>query len=85
VAEFEVRIEVPRQGACRFSLRDFRQTGRLPHVVLAARGSRCQVRMWEQGSRVTVAFTDCQDRCSLQSTFGYVWPILADRHSWGCG
>lgn len=82
VRSFEARVDVPEHGACRFDLTDFRQTATLPNVVLKARGSACTVRMWEQGRRVTVAFTDCADRCSGDA-YPYLWPILANR-SGGC-
>lgn len=85
VSEFEARIDVPRRGSCRFALRDFRQTESLPNVVLSAQGSRCVVRMWEQADRVTVAFTECQDRCTSKEIFQYVWPVFADARTGGCG
>jgi hypothetical protein len=84
VRAFEARVEMPNRGACQFDLRDFRQTVRLPNVVLRAQSSACTVHMWEQGHRVTVAFNDCADRCSPGAHL-YLWPILADARSHGCG
>lgn len=75
VRELQARIEVPRRGACTFQLSDFHQTREAPHVELASRsGSACAVRMWEQQGRLTVAFSECQDKCS-RNTFEYIWPI----------
>lgn len=75
VQELQARIEVPRRGACTFQLADFHQTREAPHVELASRsGSACAVRMWEQQGRLTVAFSECHDKCS-RNTFEYIWPI----------
>jgi hypothetical protein len=84
VRRFEADVDVPNRGACRFSLKDFRQTGTMPSVILSASGSRCVVRMWEQGHRVSVAFDDCQNMCT-GSAWTYLWPILADSRTGGCG
>jgi hypothetical protein len=84
VRVFEARVDVPKHGSCNFVLRDFEQTGSLPSVRLSAHGSRCAVHMWEQEGWVTVAFTDCAERCRPAGTFDYVWPIIANRASGGC-
>lgn len=85
VRVFEARIDVPRRGICEFALRDFVQTASLPSVRLSAPGSRCAVHIWEQDDSVTVAFTDCEERCRPRGAFDYVWPIIANRTSGGCG
>lgn len=84
VRTFEARVDIPGRGACRFDLRDFRQTASMPNVALSAQRSRCIVRMWEQGRRVTVAFNNCQDRCSGKA-YSYLWPIMADAQTGSCG
>lgn len=84
VRTFEARVDIPGRGACRFDLRDFRQTASMPNVALSAQRSRCIVRMWEQGRRVTVAFNNCQDRCSGKA-YSYLWPIMADAQTGRCG
>jgi hypothetical protein len=84
VRTFEARVDIPGRGACRFDLRDFRQTASMPNVALSAQRSRCIVRMWEQGRRVTVAFNNCQDRCSGRA-YSYLWPIMADAQTGSCG
>lgn len=84
VHAFQANVHVPKRGACSFDLKDFRQTATLPNVVLHASGSRCVVRMWEQGQRVTVAFNDCQDKCSGEA-YAYLWPILANARTGRCG
>lgn len=83
VRAFEASVRMPRYGACRFDLRDFRQTRELPNVELSQRGGRCIVRMWEQAERVTVAFDRCEKMCSGQS-YDHLWPILADRRDGTC-
>lgn len=84
VKTFEARVDVPRKGVCRFDLKDFRQTATLPNVALRANGSSCVVHMWEQGSRVTVAFNNCQNMCSGDA-YTYLWPILANSRTGSCG
>ena len=75
VGQLEAKVEIPRRGSCQFRLADFRQTRTAPHVELKSNsGSMCTVRMWEQGDHFTVAFSDCQDRCT-RGAFDYVWPI----------
>ena len=70
-------------GACRFDLKDFRQTKELPAVELSQARGRCIVRVWEQGERVTVAFQQCEKMCSGNS-YSYLWPILNDRRKGSC-
>ena len=84
VRTFEAKVDIPGRGVCRFDLRDFRQTASMPNVALSAQRSRCIVRMWEQGRRVTVAFNNCQDRCTGKS-YSYLWPIMADAQTGRCG
>jgi hypothetical protein len=84
VRVFEARVEVPKRGRCEFVLRDFVQTASLPSVRLSSPGSRCAVHMWEQEEWVTVAFTDCDERCTPAAAFQHVWPIIAERASGGC-
>ena len=83
VRRFAARVDVPSRGSCRFDLAEFRQTTTLPTVSLMAQGNRCTVRMWEQGSKVTVAFSDCQAQCDGR-TFDYLWPILVEAPSGRC-
>ncbi|MEW6163642.1 MAG: hypothetical protein AB1642_01125 [Pseudomonadota bacterium] len=83
VKRFTARVEVPRRGSCNFDLKDFRQTGSLPAVVLAAPKTGCKVSLWEQGEQVTVAFRDCRAECSGDSA-DYLWPILVDNRKGSC-
>jgi hypothetical protein len=71
----EANIKIPRHGSCGFHLSDFYQTRAEPHVELRSRsGTKCTVRMWQQEGRFTVAFSDCQDKCT-RGAFDYVWPM----------
>ncbi len=83
VQAFQAKVNIPRRGACRFDLKDFRQTRELPAIELTQNRGRCIVRMWEQGSRVTVAFQQCEKMCSGNS-HSYLWPILNDRRDGTC-
>ena len=83
VKRFVAEVTIPKQGQCRFDMKTFAQTGRLPNVVLTDRIDGCVVRMWEQGKDVTVAFNSCQAKCSGDA-FSYLWPILVDTRNGRC-
>ncbi len=84
VKVFDARVDIPKRGACRFNLKDFRQVATLPNVLLEAKnGSGCSVRMWEQGPRVTIAFNNCPAACEGQA-FDYLWPIMVEAKSGRC-
>lgn len=87
VKRFFAEVSIPRQGSCRFDLKEFRQTGTLPTVVLSDTASGCTVRMWEQElgkvKGVTVAFNNCQAKCEGDA-FSYLWPILVDPRNGRC-
>ncbi len=83
VKRFVAEVNIPKQGLCRFDLKNFKQTASLPNVVLTDEASGCVVRMWEQGKGVTVAFNACQAKCSGDA-FSYLWPILVDSKSGRC-
>ena len=83
VKRFIAEVSIPNQGLCRFDMKNFQQTTRLPNVVLTDEASGCVVRMWEQGKGVTVAFNSCAAQCSGDA-FSYLWPILVDTTSGRC-
>jgi hypothetical protein len=80
---FEAKVNIPKRGACRFALKDFRQTKALPVIELSQTKGRCIVRVWEQGERLTVAFQQCERMCSGNAGT-YLWPILNDRRDGSC-
>lgn len=87
VKRFVAEVDIPKQGLCRFDLKTFEQTARMPNVVLTDSDSSCVVRMWEQPSGkkkgVTVSFNSCQAKCGGDA-FSYLWPILVDAQSGRC-
>ena len=83
VKRFIAEVNIPKQGLCRFDMKNFQQTATLPNVVLTDGASGCVVRMWEQEKGVTVAFNSCQDNCSGDA-FSYLWPILVDTTNGRC-
>lgn len=83
VLSFAATVNVPGRGACSFNLKNFRQTRELPNVELSHRNDRCIVRVWEQGTRVTVAFQQCQKMCSGSAWEG-LWPILTETRDGSC-
>ncbi|MEI7611446.1 MAG: hypothetical protein WCK63_00985 [Betaproteobacteria bacterium] len=83
VKRFVAEVNIPRQGMCRFELKNIEQTAKLPNVVLTDGASGCVVRIWEQEKGVTVAFNSCQSQCGGDA-FSYLWPILVDTKSGRC-
>lgn len=83
VRRFTAEITIPPYGICRFGLDAFTQAAKLPNVHLAAREGSCAVRMWEQGPRTTVAFSECAAQCSGEA-FDYLWPIFVDTKTGRC-
>lgn len=78
VSQLAVRIDIPKRGSCRYQLAAFTQTKQAPVVELIAKSdSACAVRMWQQGGRVTLAATDCADKCT-RGAFDYAWPVEFD-------
>jgi hypothetical protein len=85
VQRFMASVDIPPHGSCHFDLKDFRQTDQMPNPVLKAERSGCEVHLWEQGSRVTVAFARCRDMCTSLAAFERLWPILANAGTGSCG
>ncbi len=83
VRAFEARVNIPQHGACRFDLKDFRQTKEMPAIELSQQGGSCIVRMWEQGRRVTVAFQQCERMCSGDAV-QHLLPMIYDRQDGTC-
>lgn len=83
VKRFTAEVSIPKQGLCRFDIKNFQQTAKLPNVVLTDAQSSCVVRMWEQEKGVTVAFNACESKCS-GNAFSYLWPILVDTRNGRC-
>lgn len=83
VQRFAAEVDIPKHGVCRFDMKDFAQDkGRHP-VTLNGNGSGCAVRVWEQASRVTVAFSECAAKCE-RNAHEYLWPILIDGKTGRC-
>ena len=75
VSTLDARVDIPKHGSCRFQLKDFEQTMATPFVELLAKSnSGCALRVWEQTDRVTMAATDCNEKCT-RGGFEYLWPV----------
>lgn len=83
VQAFEAAVDIPRRGSCKFDLKNFRQTQEMPTVELTHLRDSCVVRVWEQGTRVTVAFQQCRKMCS-GNAWDHLWPILNERQDGSC-
>ena len=84
VKSFVAQVSMKNRGTCRFALQDFEQTEKMPQPLLMhKRESGCSVRMWEQGTKVMVAFNACPKSCEGDA-FSYLWPIMVEGKSGRC-
>jgi len=84
VKDFSAQIAMKGHGICRFNLKDFEQTEKLPQALLRHKQDRdCLVRMWEEGPKVTIAFNSCPKACEGDA-FSYLWPIMVEAKSGRC-
>jgi hypothetical protein len=84
VQTFDAQVTMKEYGLCRFNLREFEQIQKMPQALLRHRQeSGCTVRMWEQGSKVTIAFDNCPKSCEGDA-FSYLWPLIVEGKSGRC-
>jgi len=84
VKDFSAQVAMKGHGICRFNLKDFEQTEKLPQALLRHKqDSDCLVRMWEEGPKVTIAFNSCPKACEGDA-FSYLWPIMVEAKSGRC-
>jgi hypothetical protein len=84
VKTFSAQVTMKGYGTCRFNLKDFEQAEKLPQALLKHKSeTACSVRMWEQGSKVTIAFNSCPKSCDGDA-FSYLWPIMLENPSGRC-
>ena len=84
VKTFAAQVAIKEHGACRFDLKDFEQVAKLPQPLLRHKqAGDCTVRMWEQESNVTIAFSNCPSACEGKA-FDYLWPIIVDTRTGRC-
>lgn len=78
------QLQVGRRGSCSFEQADFRQTQRRPHIVLLARdGSGCQLMIWQDPRRITLAHAGCANHCT-PGVYEQAWPVMFDPGSGRC-
>lgn len=83
VRTFEAKANFPQHGSCHFVLKDYRQTKEMPAVELSQPNGSCIVRMWEQGTRVTVAYQQCERMCT-GSAWDQLLPMIYERRDGSC-
>lgn len=84
VKTFTAQVTMKKYGTCRFNLNDFEQAEKLPQALLRHKNDKdCSVRMWEEGSKVTLAFNRCPNVCEGDA-FSYLWPIMIEAKSGRC-
>lgn len=79
VRYLRARLAAPDGAFCDFALSNFDQSKRMPNVELRAKRGSCVLRMWEQGPKVTLAFSGCDQFCSPGSASGRMLPVQYDR------
>lgn len=84
VKDFSAEVSMKGHGVCRFKLGDFEQIEKMPQPLLRhKKDDGCQVRMWEQGPKTTIAFNSCPKACEGDA-FSYLWPIMVETKSGRC-
>lgn len=84
VKRLNATVAIKGHGTCRFNLADFKQAETLPQPLLRHKNAPdCQLRLWEEGPRVTLAFNNCPKACEGDA-FSYLWPIMIDGKSGRC-
>lgn len=84
IKSFSAQVTMKGYGACRFNLKDFEQVEKMPQPLLRHKKDEgCQVRMWEQGAKMTIAFNSCPKACDGDA-FSYLWPIMVEAKSGRC-
>jgi hypothetical protein len=84
VQTFDTQVTMKEHGTCRFNLREFEQVEKMPQPLLRNRQEAgCTIRMWEQGSNVTIAFNNCPKSCDGDA-FTYLWPLIVEGKSGRC-
>lgn len=84
VKAFDAQVSMKGRGSCSFNMKDFKQSEKLPQVLLHHRRQQaCTVRMWEQGHQVTIAFNGCANSCQGKA-FDYLWPVVVDKRNGRC-
>ena len=84
VQTFDAQVTMKEHGRCSFALREFEQIEKMPQALLRHRQeTQCTVRMWEQGSNVTIAFNGCPKSCDGDA-FSYLWPLIVEGKSGRC-
>lgn len=78
-------ITIGRKGSCRFELAEFSQTKTRPHIELLARdGSGCRLMVWQEPRRITLAHSNCANRCVPRGIDDQAWPAMFDPRTGGC-
>jgi hypothetical protein len=84
VKTLAAQVTMKDHGRCRFDLDHFVQVERLPQALLRHKKDQgCTIRLWEEGDKVTIAFSGCAQSCEGDA-FSYLWPILIEAKSGRC-
>lgn len=84
VQELQWKLWVGSRGSCSFNLADFRQTRSKPQIELMAKdGSRCELMIWQDPRRVTLAHANCAKHCT-GNIYEKTWPVLFEPGGGGC-
>jgi len=84
VQQLSWKLWVGKRGSCSFKLADFHQIQSKPSIALRANdGSSCELMIWQDPRRVTLAHANCQQRCT-PGIYEEAWPVMFEPGSGGC-
>ncbi|AOY94108.1 hypothetical protein BKK79_09980 [Cupriavidus sp. USMAA2-4] len=84
VQQLSWKLWVGKRGSCSFNLADFHQVKSRPSIALRANdGSACELMIWQDPRRVTLAHANCQQRCT-PGIYEEAWPVLFEPGGGGC-
>lgn len=84
VKSLKWKLWVSKRGTCQFDLADFKQVQKTPHIVLQATdGTQCELLIWQDPRRITLAHANCQKRCT-PGIYEQAWPVLFNPNNGNC-
>ncbi|WP_019450348.1 hypothetical protein [Cupriavidus sp. BIS7] len=84
VQQLQWKLWVGRRGSCSFNLADFHQVRKTPQIELRANdGSACELMVWQDPRRVTLAHANCQAHCT-PGIYEQAWPVMFEPGTGGC-
>lgn len=83
VSALQWQLWVGRRGSCQFDLSTFQQTKRSPSIELHERYGNCELMVWQDPRRVTLAHANCEAHCT-PGIYEEAWPVMFDPRTGQC-